>query len=197
VDGLLAVTPYYNRPTQEGLFAHYQSLVNVGLPTILYNVPGRTGCDLLPETMAKLCQFPEIVAVKEATGSVQRAQQIIGMLGDRLPVLSGDDAINFPLYCIGAMGCISVVSNLAPALVSKIWNLFSQSNISQAKELHISTLPLTNALFAQGESSPVPVKTALHLLGYMQSEVRLPLSPMKESSKQRLKETLLAQGLLP
>src|SRR5438309_2144924 len=122
-DALLQITPYYNRPTQEGLYLHFRAIADaVPLPLVLYNVPARTGCDLLPETIARLCELPTVVAVKEAHGTVQRTQQILSRVGDRLVILSGEDAINYPLYAVGARGCISVVSNVAPRLVADCWD---------------------------------------------------------------------------
>ena len=115
-DGTLQVTPYYNKPTQDGLFRHFKAVADAApLPMVLYNVPGRTGCDLLPDTIARLCELPLVVGVKEATGNLQRAAQIISRVGDRLSLLSGDDATAFPFYALGGNGCISVVSNVAPA----------------------------------------------------------------------------------
>ena len=191
---LLCVTPYYNKPTQECLFQHYRELAGLGAPLVLYNVPGRTGCDLLPETVARLCELPQVVALKEATGAVQRSQQIMGLLGDRLAILSGEDAINYPLYCVGARGCISVVSNAAPALTAAVWDAAAAGDHAQARRLHYQFLPLAEALFI--ESNPIPVKTALAMMGRMQPDMRLPLCPMSARGAERLEAVLRAQGLL-
>jgi 4-hydroxy-tetrahydrodipicolinate synthase len=197
-DGLLHITPYYNKPTQEGLYQHFRAVVEAaGLPTVLYNVPGRTGCDLAVETIARLAELPQIVGVKEATGTVQRTQQIIARLGDRLALLSGEDAINYPLYAVGARGCISVVSNVAPKLVAECWDAHQAGDAARARALHYRSLPLADALFL--EANPIPAKTALALMdktGKMLPELRLPLVPMSESGKQKLKQVLVAEGLL-
>ncbi|MEO8215048.1 MAG: 4-hydroxy-tetrahydrodipicolinate synthase, partial [Myxococcales bacterium] len=134
-DGMLQVTPYYNRPTQDGLYRHFKAIADaVPLPTILYNVPGRTACDLLPDTIARLAELPAIVGVKEATGSALRAAQILAKVGDRLAVLSGDDATAFPLFALGARGCISVVSNVAPADMSAMWDAAAAGDWKKARE---------------------------------------------------------------
>src|SRR6185369_8238459 len=163
-DGMLQVTPYYNRPTQDGLYRHFKAIVEaVPLPTIVYNVPGRTACDLLPETIARLCELPAIVGVKEATGSALRAAQILAKVGDRLVVLSGDDATAFPLYALGARGCISVVSNVAPSAMSAMWDAAAAGDWKKARELHYKLLPLGEWLFV--EPNPIPVKAALAMMG--------------------------------
>jgi 4-hydroxy-tetrahydrodipicolinate synthase len=191
---LLCVTPYYNKPTQEGLYQHYREMARLGAPIVLYNVPGRTGCDLLPETVARLCELPQVVALKEATGAVQRTQQVIGLVGDRLALLSGEDAINYPLYCVGARGCISVVSNVAPALTAAVWDAAAAGDHERARRLHYQFLPLAEAMFF--ESNPVPAKAALAMMGRIQPDVRLPLCPMSPRGTERLEAVLRAQGLL-
>ena len=193
-DGLLHITPYYNRPTQEGLYLHFRAIAEaVPLPIVLYNVPARTGCDLLPETIARLSALPTVVAVKEATGSVARTQQILQRVGERLIVLSGDDAINLPLYAVGARGCISVVSNVAPRLVADGWDAAAAGDFSRARALHYQSLPLGEALFS--EASPIPAKTALAMMGRIGGELRLPLHPMSEAPRQKLQAVLTQMGL--
>jgi 4-hydroxy-tetrahydrodipicolinate synthase len=196
VDALLQVTPYYNRPTQEGLYLHFRAIAEaVQLPIVLYNVPARTGCDLLPETVARLAgDLPSVVAIKEASGSVQRTQQIIARLGDRLTVLSGEDAINHPLYAVGARGCISVVSNVAPSLVARAWDAWQAGDAARARALHCESLPLAEALFA--ESSPIPTKTALAMMGKIAPEMRLPLHAISDGPKQKLRAALVQLGLV-
>ncbi|MCS6915380.1 MAG: 4-hydroxy-tetrahydrodipicolinate synthase [Myxococcales bacterium] len=191
---LLVVTPYYNKPTQEGLLLHYRELARVGVPLVLYNVPGRTGCDLLPETVARLCELPEVIAIKEATGSVQRTQQIIARMGDRLTVLSGEDAINYPLYCVGARGCISVVGNIAPELTAAIWDATVLGDHVRARSLHYQFLPLAEAMFL--ESNPIPVKTALARMGRIQPWLRPPLCPMSPGAEERMLSAMRTSGLL-
>ncbi len=191
---LLLVTPYYNKPMQEGLFRHFKEMTQVGLPIVLYNVPGRTGCDLLPETVARLCELPLVVAIKEASGTVQRAQQIIGLVGDRLSVLCGEDALNFPLYCVGARGCISVVGNVAPELTAQIWDATCAGDLATARRLHYRFLPLSDAMFI--ESNPIPTKTALSLMGRMHETLRPPLYPMEGPNRDRLRGILAGYGLI-
>lgn len=188
-DGLLLVTPYYNRPGQEHLYRHFKAVVEaVPLPTVLYNVPGRTACDLLPETVARLCELPQIVAIKEATASVLRASQIIARVGDRLAVLSGDDAAAFPLYALGARGVISVVSNVAPAQMSAMWDAAAAGDWPRARELHYKLLPLGEGLFV--EANPIPVKAALAMMGKITEEIRPPLYPLASAHREKLRAML-------
>jgi 4-hydroxy-tetrahydrodipicolinate synthase len=194
-DGLLQVTPYYNRPTQDGLYRHFKAIVeDVPLPTVVYNVPGRTGCDLLPDTVQRLCDLPQVVAIKEATGSAQRAAQIISRCGDRMIVLSGDDATAFPLYVLGAKGCISVVSNVAPADMSAMWDAAAAGDWARARALHYKLFPLSEGLFV--ESSPTPVKAALAMMGKIADEIRPPLYPMTPGNREKLRQILVDLKLL-
>jgi 4-hydroxy-tetrahydrodipicolinate synthase len=194
-DGLLQITPYYNRPTQQGLYLHFRAIVEaVPLPTVLYNVPARTGCDLLPETVVRLCELPQIVGLKEATGSVQRTQQILSRVGERLALLSGEDAINQPLYAVGARGCISVVSNVAPRLVADGWDAHAAGDATRAQKLHYESLPLAEALFS--EASPIPTKAALTMMGKIAGDIRLPLHPMSDAPQQKLRAVLQQLGIL-
>ncbi len=194
VTGLLAVTPYYNRPPQEGLFQHFAALCSLGAPIVLYNVPGRTGCDLLPETVARLVERPEIVALKEASGSVLRMQSLSRLVGQRLSLLSGEDALNFPLYAVGASGTVSVLSNVAPKATVEVWNRFANGQHAEALALHQRLVPLCDLLFC--EPNPIPAKSALHMMGQMDSLLRLPLVPMTASGQSRLRAELFALGLL-
>jgi len=190
-DGILVITPYYVRPTQEGLYQHFRAVAEaVPLPMVVYNVPARTGCDLLPETLVRLAEVASIVGIKEASGLVTRTQQILGRLGDRLVVLSGEDAINYPLYAVGARGCISVTSNVAPALISGAWDAVVAGDHARARALHAQSLPLTEALFL--EASPTPAKTALGMMGRLEPELRLPLVAMSPAGREKLR-TVLAQ----
>jgi 4-hydroxy-tetrahydrodipicolinate synthase len=188
-DGTLQVTPYYNRPTQDGLFRHFKAVADAaGLPIVVYNVPGRTGCDLLPETMARLCEVPLVVGIKEATGSAQRAAQIIARVGDRMVVLSGDDATAFPLYALGAQGCISVVSNVAPADMAAMWDAAAAGDWKKARELHYRVFPLSEGLFI--EANPIPVKAALAMMGKITDEIRAPLYPMAGANREKVRKIL-------
>jgi 4-hydroxy-tetrahydrodipicolinate synthase len=184
-DGALLVTPYYNKPTQEGLYRHYMAVADgVALPQILYNVPGRTGVNLLPETVARLSAHGNIVAIKEATGSLQQASEVIALCGDRIDVFCGDDFITFPMMACGAKGVISVLANIMPATVASLVDAFFAGDFETARQLHLKTLKIGNAMFI--ESNPVPVKTALELMGKASADVRLPLTPLSDASKARL-----------
>jgi 4-hydroxy-tetrahydrodipicolinate synthase len=194
-DGLLLVTPYYNRPGQEHLYRHFKAVIEaVPLPSVLYNVPGRTACDLLPETIARLAELPQVVGVKEATGSALRASQILTRVGDKLAVLSGDDATAFPLFALGARGVISVVSNVAPALMSGMWDAAAAGDWKKARELHYRLLPLGEGLFV--EANPIPVKTAMAMMGRIAEEIRPPLYPLAPQYRDKLKAQLQELGLL-
>jgi 4-hydroxy-tetrahydrodipicolinate synthase len=164
------------------------------MPAILYNVPGRTACDALPETIARLTEVRHLVAVKEATGSALRAAQIIARVGDRLAVLSGDDATTFPLLALGARGVISVVSNVAPALMSAMCDAAAAGDWSKARELHYKLLPISEGLFV--EANPIPVKAALAMMGRITEEIRPPLYPLAESHRAKLRAQLNDLGLL-
>lgn len=184
-DGALLVTPYYNKPTQEGLYRHYMAVADgVALPQILYNVPGRTGVNLLPETVARLAPHRNIVAIKEATGSLQQGSEVIALCGDQIDVLSGDDFITFPLMACGAKGVISVLANIMPKTVADMVDAFFAGDLETARQLHLKTLKISNAMFI--ESNPAPVKTALELMGKAPAAVRLPLAPLSEGNKAKL-----------
>jgi 4-hydroxy-tetrahydrodipicolinate synthase len=195
-DGMLQVTPYYNKPTQDGLYRHFKAIVEAApLPTVLYNVPGRTACDLLPDTVARLCELPQIVAIKEATGNLQRASQILTKVGDRLVVLSGDDATAFPLFAVGARGVISVVSNVAPAEFSAMWDAFAAGKWIEARNLHNRLFPLLEGLFV--ETNPIPVKAALAMMGKIADEIRPPLYPLSGANREKVRKILADLHLLP
>jgi 4-hydroxy-tetrahydrodipicolinate synthase len=188
-DATLQVTPYYNKPTQDGLYRHFKTIAEAAkLPTVLYNVPGRTGCDLLPDTIARLCDVPMVVGVKEATGNLQRAAQIIARVGDRLTLLSGDDATAMPFYAVGGHGCISVVSNVAPAGMAAMWDAAAAGNWPKARELHYQLFPLSEGLFI--EANPIPVKAALAMMGKIADEIRPPLYPMTGANRDKVKKIL-------
>jgi 4-hydroxy-tetrahydrodipicolinate synthase len=194
-DGMLQVTPYYNKPTQDGLYRHFKAIVEAApLPTILYNVPGRTGCDLLPETVARLCDLPQVVGIKEATGNLQRASQIISRVGDRLVVLSGDDATALALFCVGGRGVISVVSNVAAAEFAGMWDAYAAGDLKKARELHYKTFPLSEGLFI--EANPIPVKTAMAMMGKIADEIRPPLYPMTGANREKVRQMLVDVGYL-
>jgi 4-hydroxy-tetrahydrodipicolinate synthase len=188
-DATLQVTPYYNKPTQDGLFRHFKAVADATLlPMVVYNVPGRTGCDLLPDTIARLCEVPQMVGVKEATGNLQRAAQIIARVGDRLAMLSGDDATAMPFYAVGGHGCISVVSNVAPADMAAMWDAAAAGNWAKARELHYKVFPLSEGLFI--EANPIPVKAALAMMGKIADEIRPPLYPMTGANREKIRKIL-------
>lgn len=186
-DGVLVVTPYYNRPTQEGLYRHYAYLARkVEIPMILYNVPGRTGVSLAPQTVARLAKIPTIVAIKEASGSLDQADQILGLCD--LTVLSGEDSLTMPLMAIGAKGAISVTANVVPELHRQMVHALLNGDLEQGRELHRKLYPLSKALFL--ETNPIPVKTALGMMKLIRPELRLPLCEMGSENKEKLKKVL-------
>jgi 4-hydroxy-tetrahydrodipicolinate synthase len=194
-DALLHVTPYYNKPTQEGLFRHYEAIAKASkLPVILYNVPGRTGCDLLPETIERLAEVERVVAVKEATGNMARATDVIARAGQRLTVLSGDDATAFPMYALGGHGVISVVSNIAPREMAEMWDAAARGDWARAQALHYELRVLNTLLFV--ESNPIPVKAALALMGRCTGELRLPMSPCSPGLVEQLRKHMHTRGML-
>ncbi len=193
-DGVLAVTPYYNRPTQAGLDAHFRAIAREGeLPVVLYNVPGRTGVDLLPATVAALAREPGIVAIKEATGSIGRAQQIL-QAAPGFTVLSGDDVTMMALWAVGAQGVISVLSNPAPRETVTLWDHVQAGRWAEARALNLRLQPLCDALFV--ESNPIPVKFAMSLLGQARLEYRLPLTHPSARVQDQLGDALKGLGLL-
>ncbi len=195
VAGVLLVTPYYNKPTQEGLYRHYTAIADaVEIPQILYNVPGRTGVNLLPETVARLAPHRNIVAIKEATGSLQQASEIMALCGSQIDVLSGDDFITFPMMACGAKGVISVLANIMPKAVGDLTDAFFAGDLAKARQLHLDTLKIGNAMFI--ESNPIPVKTALGLMGKCSDEVRLPLCEMSAGNKAKLEAIMKEYKLI-
>jgi 4-hydroxy-tetrahydrodipicolinate synthase len=194
-NALLHVTPYYNRPSQEGLFRHFEAIARATkLPVILYNVPSRTACDLLTDTVVRLADFDNVIAIKDATGNPVRAGELIAKLGDRMAVLSGDDATTFPLYALGARGVISVVSNIAPRAMSDMWDAAKAGDWERARKRHYELRVLSTMLFA--EPSPAPTKAALALLGRCPVDVRLPLVAATPAMVEQLRGEMRAQGLL-
>jgi 4-hydroxy-tetrahydrodipicolinate synthase len=194
-DGALMVCPYYNRPTQDGLYEHYKLIAeSVPIPIIIYNIPGRTGVNMTPQTIARLAQINNIVGVKEAAGSLQQMAEIISLCGPDFSVLSGDDFFTYPLLCLGGHGIISVVSNVAPADVAELYDSFIAGKILRAKELHYKIMPLVNALFI--ETNPTPVKAALNMMGRIEYEMRLPLVKMADANYDKLKKTMQSYGLI-
>lgn len=194
-DAALLVTPYYNKPTQEGLYLHYKEIANkTGLPLILYNVPGRTSVNMLPQTVARLAEHPRIVGIKEATGDMKQVSEIIRLCGDKITVLSGDDFTNLTLLALGGKGAISVTANICPKDMAELFNAWEKGDIDTARKLHYKLEPLNKAMFI--ETNPIPVKTALAMMGKIKEEFRLPLCEMSQSNKEKLAETLRSAGLI-
>ncbi len=192
----LIVTPYYNKPTQAGLVEHYRAVAKAhpGFPIIAYNVPSRTGVDLLPDTCRRLCDIHEVVALKEATGNLIRTVDILEQCGDRLTLLSGDDFTVLPFIACGGKGVISVSGNVAPRMMSDLVKLSRAGEIAKARDLQVRLNALHRALFL--ESNPIPVKRALHLMGKFGPELRLPLTVMAESNSAKLEAELKRLGLI-
>ncbi|MCX7817289.1 MAG: 4-hydroxy-tetrahydrodipicolinate synthase [Syntrophales bacterium] len=194
-DGALMVCPYYNRPTQEGLYQHYKYIAErVPIPIIIYNIPGRTGVNLLPETLARLAKIPNIVGTKEASGSLKQMHDIIALCGDKFSVLSGDDFFTFPLLCLGGHGVISVISNVAPADMAAMIDAFEAGDINKARELHYKMVPLIDMLFI--ETNPAPVKAALAMMGKIEYEIRLPLCKLSDANYDKLRQAMINYGLI-
>mgnify|MGYP001564322491 CR=1 FL=1 len=202
VDAALIVTPYYNKPTQQGMFLHFTAVAKaaaesregkkVHLPIILYNVPGRTGVSLAPETVARLSHIKNIVAIKEASGDLKQIARIKKLCN--ITILSGDDGLTYPILCLGGKGVISVASNIVPAEVVRMIDLYNEGNFKEAKNLHLKLQPLFKSLFI--ESNPIPVKTAMKMLKMCSDEMRLPLCAMAKSNADKLKAALKNYGLL-
>jgi 4-hydroxy-tetrahydrodipicolinate synthase len=189
-DAVMVVAPYYNKPSQEGLFRHLSAAAAaVSCPVVVYNIPGRSGVDILPETLQRLCErAANVVAVKEATGHVLRTQTLARMFGDRLTLLSGDDALTLPIIAAGGRGVISVTSNLLPREVARSVSLALESLLDEARHAHLALLPLHEAMFL--EPNPAPVKAALALEGKMDAGVRLPLVPASDKTRAAIKGAL-------
>ncbi|HEX4707036.1 MAG TPA: 4-hydroxy-tetrahydrodipicolinate synthase [Candidatus Udaeobacter sp.] len=189
-DGALLVAPYYNKPSQEGLFRHFKTIADAtSLPIILYNIPGRCGVDIIPDTVVRLAnECGNIVSIKEASGSVERVGELRGRLPEPFSILSGDDSLTLPFMAVGAAGVVSVASNLFPAEVCALISASESGDLKSAEQLHRKLLPLFKDLFI--EPNPVPVKTALAWRGVMSGEVRLPLCEMSDANQARLRSTL-------
>jgi 4-hydroxy-tetrahydrodipicolinate synthase len=194
-DGALIVCPYYNRPTQEGLYRHYRTIAEeVPIPIIIYNIPSRTGTNLLPETLAKLAKIPNIVGVKEASGSLKQMSDVIQLCGTEFAVLSGDDIFTLALLAIGGKGVISVISNVVPQDMAAMVDAFAAGDMEKARSLHYRMSPLIDALFI--ETNPIPVKAALSLMGKIEYELRLPLCRMTAKNEESLKKAMQTYGLI-
>ncbi len=193
-DGLLAVTPYYNKCTQNGLVAYYKAICeSVNIPVIAYNVPSRTGVEIQPATMAKIAEIPNIAGIKDAGGNMSKTMETLRLVRDKCDVYSGEDALNFPILAVGGTGVISVLSNIVPAKVKELCTLIKEGKLQQAAELNDKLLPLANACFI--EVNPIPVKEAMNLLGYSAGTPRAPLTAMEEPNRQKLIAAMQDFGL--
>jgi len=194
-DASLQVSPYYNKPTQEGLYLHFKTIAEEsGLPMIVYNIASRTGVNIEPETMARISKVKNIVGVKESSGNLEQMSRIRYLCGDKFDLISGDDALTLPLLAIGGTGVISVVNNIVPKDVAEMVSKFKKGDIEGARRLHYKLLPLIKAVFL--ETNPIPVKTAMSLMGMVEPDLRLPLCPMSETNLEKLKKALKDYGLL-
>ncbi|NOY12149.1 MAG: 4-hydroxy-tetrahydrodipicolinate synthase [Deltaproteobacteria bacterium] len=194
-NGLLLVSPYYNKPSQEGLYQHYRTIAqSVALPQVLYNVPGRTGMNVTAATTIRLAEFDNIVAIKEASGDITQASEIIARAGDKIDVLSGDDFLTLPLMACGAKGIISVTANIMPKQVKAMVTAIQQDRWDDARKLHLQLLEVHQAMFI--ESNPVPVKTSAALMGKCRADVRLPLVPMQAATLEKLQAILRQHELI-
>lgn len=193
VDGVLLITPYYNKPTPAGQIAHFTSVVNeVPIPAILYNVPSRTGTNLLPETVAELADHPCIVALKEAGGNLDQVSRLHSI--SSIVILSGDDSLTLPMLSVGAQGVISVTANIDPKRVSDMCSAWDRGDVNLARKLHYELFDLTKSLFI--ETNPMPVKAALELMGLIRGDIRLPLVPVKPESREKIQTALIRSGLI-
>ncbi len=195
IQGILSVAPYYNKPTQEGLYQHFRAIAeSTDLPMILYNVPGRTSSNLEPATVARLSKIANIIGIKEASGSIVQQMEVLAAVPPTFRVLSGDDAFTFPLMALGGVGIISVVSNEIPAEMTRLAHLLLEGKLEAARQLHFNLLPLMQVNFI--ETNPIPVKAALAMMGMIEEVYRLPMVPMKAENRAKLEKVLAAQGLL-
>ena len=193
---MLMISPYYNKPTQEGIYQHYKKVAEeVDIPIIVYNIPGRTASNIEPTTFARLAEMKNIVGVKEASGSMKQITEIIRLCGDEFTVVSGEDFLTYPLMAVGGKGVICVVANIVPRDMADLCNLLLAGDFDQARGLYYRLLPLCHSMFV--ETNPAPVKAALAMMGKISSaEVRLPLAPMSEANLGKLRKELEAYGVL-
>ena len=195
VQGILSVAPYYNKPTQEGLYQHFKAIAeSTDLPIIVYNVPGRTSSNIEPPTVARLSKIPNIIGIKEASGSIVQQMEVLAAVEPGFRVLSGDDSFTFPLMALGGVGIISVISNEIPGEMTRLAHLLLEGKLEEARKLHFSLLPLMQVNFI--ETNPIPVKAALAMMGMIEEVYRLPMVPMKPENRAKLEKVLSAQGLL-
>jgi 4-hydroxy-tetrahydrodipicolinate synthase len=194
-DGVLMISPYYNKPTQDGIYQHYKAVAAaVDIPIVVYNIPGRTGSNIAPETIARLAEIKRIVAVKEASGVMDQTSDIMRLCGDRIAILSGDDSLALPIIALGGKGVIATISNVMPREIHELATAALTGDFVHAREIHYRMLPLMRALFL--ETNPIPVKQACALMGLCQNEVRLPLVPMTSAPAERLRGVMKDMRLI-
>lgn len=194
-DGALLIAPYYNKPTQDGLYAHYAAIADaVALPQIVYNIPGRSSVNIAPETMARLSKIENIVGVKEASGSLDQVSRTVELCGPDFTVLAGDDSLTLPIMSVGGRGVIAVISNLMPQKLVRLVKAANAGDFSTARSVHYEIMPAMRAMGL--ETNPIPVKAALAMMGLIQDELRLPLTSLTAENREKLKTVLKAQGLI-
>jgi 4-hydroxy-tetrahydrodipicolinate synthase len=194
-DGALLVSPYYNKPTQDGVVAHYAAVArDTRLPLVAYNIPGRTGSKLLPATIARLAEIEHVVGIKESSGDLDQISRVVASCPEGFSVLSGDDVLTLPVIAVGGRGVISATANVAPRQMVELVRAARAGELARARRLHLRLLPLFDALFC--ETNPIPIKAALALLGQIEEEIRLPLTPLGAAGRERLHAVLKEQGLL-
>jgi 4-hydroxy-tetrahydrodipicolinate synthase len=194
-DAILSVTPYYNKPTQEGLFQHYRAIAEASsLPVILYNVPGRTGCNLEPATVERLSHWKPIYGIKEASGNISQIAEVASLVDESFRIFAGDDSVVLPVAALGGVGVVSVASNLLPKAVSDLSRACTEGRFEEARQLNRQLTPVFNAMFI--ESNPIPVKAALAMIGMVEEIYRLPLVPMSPGNRDRLEQLLTESGAL-
>jgi 4-hydroxy-tetrahydrodipicolinate synthase len=194
-DGALLISPYYNKPTQEGIFKHYKMIAaNVDLPLIVYNIPGRTASNILPETFARMCDIKQVVGIKEASGSMDQISDILRLCGDRLTILSGDDSTTLPFMAIGAKGVIATITNVMPREMHELAAAALKGDFARARQIHFAMLPLMRVLFL--ETNPIPVKQACAFMGKCANELRMPLIQMSPEPAERLRGVMKEMRLI-
>jgi len=194
-DGALLISPYYNKPTQEGIYKHYKMIAaHVDLPLIVYNIPGRTASNILPETFARLCDIKQVVGIKEASGSMDQVSDILRLCGDRLTILSGDDSATLPLMALGAKGVIATITNVMPREMHDLAAAALEGDFARARQIHFAMLPLMRALFL--ETNPIPVKQACAFMGKCANELRMPLVPMSAGPAEKLRGVMKEMRLI-
>jgi 4-hydroxy-tetrahydrodipicolinate synthase len=194
-DGALLISPYYNKPTQDGIYRHYKAIASaVDLPLIVYNIPGRTGSNIAPETFARMCDIRNVIGIKEASGSMEQCSDILKLCGERLTMLSGDDSLTLPLMAMGAKGVIAVITNIMPREMHELAAAGLEGDFARARDLHFRMLPLMRALFV--ETNPIPIKQACALMGRCANEVRMPLVPMTPPAAEKLRAAMKTAGLI-